>query len=105
MSEAPTLYRNDDGTVRLEWHDESRAAFYDVSPEIIEQMVETHNELAHLRSIEHDHDMPDTDRVPTEADQIMAGLLSTVWPMCHRHPEDAMHLAIAVNDLLAGDRP
>ena len=47
--------------------------------------------------------MPDTDRVPTEADRRMAGTLSTIWPMSMRHPEDSIHLAIYVNDILCGE--
>ena len=47
--------------------------------------------------------MPDTDRVPTEADSRMAGTLSTIWPMSKRHPEDSIHLAIYVNDILCDE--
>ena len=47
--------------------------------------------------------MPDTDRVPTEADRRMAGTLSTIWPMSMRHPEDSIHLAIYVNDILCDE--
>jgi hypothetical protein len=43
---------------------------------------------------------PDTDRVPTDDDRIMAGMLSTIWPMSTRHPFDSLHLAIFVNDLM-----
>ena len=47
--------------------------------------------------------MPDTDRVPTEADRRMAGTLSTIWPISMRHPEDSIHLAIYVNDILCDE--
>jgi hypothetical protein len=43
-------------------------------------------------------DMPDTDRVSTEQDHQLAGTLSTIWPMSSRHPFDALHLAIYIND-------
>lgn len=46
---------------------------------------------------------PDANRVPTERDHQMAGQLSTIWPMSSRHPGDAIHLAIHVNDLLAAE--
>jgi hypothetical protein len=51
MSRPPTIYLNEDGTARLEWNDDVRAQWYEMSPEIIEQMVETHNELVRLRAV------------------------------------------------------
>lgn len=41
---------------------------------------------------------PDTTRIPTEADRVLAGQLSTIWPLSTRHPSDALHLAIWLND-------
>jgi len=43
-------------------------------------------------------DEPDTPRVPELYDRVLAGLLSTQWPLSHMHPDRAIHLAIFVND-------
>ena len=62
-----------------------------------ERVAELEAEVAALRTP--DDAMPDTSRVPTESDSVLAGMLSTIWPMSTRHPQDSIHLAIFVNDL------
>ena len=47
----PTIYRNDDGTCRIQWNDFAREPNgYPVAAEILEQMVRTHNEAARFSS-------------------------------------------------------
>lgn len=43
--QAPTIWRRDDGTLALEWHDDERAPWYHVAPEVIAGWVATHNGL------------------------------------------------------------
>ena len=47
---------------------------------------------------------PDDMREPTTDDFLLAGELSTVWPMSHRHPEDSVPLAVYINDHFVDER-